>query len=323
MRSTDRPARIPLAFATSGARNTIPVASQIAVTPGAASLADGFPPICMKPRALGGQAPFEQDMNGILYAISANTVWYCAGGAVTWDAGFATAAGGYPAGARLASLTTGLAWLNFSDANATDPDGPGAAGWVPAPNFQGKIQVFTASGQFIVSLGTTRLKMRLWAAGGGGGAGQGGGGGGGGGGGSCDGWIDVAPGEPLAVTIAQGGTGQGGDATVTRGGVELAGASGGGPGTAGPNGLGGTPGAGRILANAPFGESGAQGLGSGPMWNGGKGGNAFGFAGGVNVLLPSGTSQAGTNAQVASGGGGGVGGGAGGIAGGGVVIFEW
>ncbi len=131
MRSVDRPPRIPLAFAANGARNVIPAASQIAIKAGAASLADGFPPLCMTPRALGGVAPFEQDMNGILYTISVQDVWLAAGGLATFDAAFAAAIGGYPMGAVLASATVpGVRWASTVDNNGGDP-GAGAPNWMP------------------------------------------------------------------------------------------------------------------------------------------------------------------------------------------------
>src|SRR6202044_4157521 len=52
----------------------IPVPSQISTTVNAASFTDGFPPSTMTPEASGGLPFFGQDMNGILYMITA----YCA-----------------------------------------------------------------------------------------------------------------------------------------------------------------------------------------------------------------------------------------------------
>ena len=68
--SLSAPVQLTLGFAENGTKNTIPNASQIAITPGAASYNDGFPPLTRTPVAAGGVPPFGEDMNGILYAMS-------------------------------------------------------------------------------------------------------------------------------------------------------------------------------------------------------------------------------------------------------------
>ncbi|RVT95263.1 hypothetical protein EOD42_16905 [Rhodovarius crocodyli] len=136
------PTRVSVPFANSGDRNTIPVPSQIGVTPGLASFTTGFPPLTMTPIEAGGVPPFGQDMNGILYAMSAWNRWQAAGAPVAYDAAFATAVGGYPRGARLASSAAdGREWLNLIDNNTTDPDA-GGAGWM---SLGGGNDNFTAS----------------------------------------------------------------------------------------------------------------------------------------------------------------------------------
>lgn len=106
---------------------TIPQASQIGIQDGAASLADGFPPLTMNPV---GTPPFGQDMNGILFESTSWARWYSAGGPVPFDATFSAAVGGYPKGSQVASATTfGVWWLSTVDGNTTDPDAAGA-GWV-------------------------------------------------------------------------------------------------------------------------------------------------------------------------------------------------
>jgi len=127
---SELPTRVQVPFAESGDKNAIPVPSQIGVTPGRASYTTGFPPLTMTPIEAGGVAPFGQDMNGILYAATAWNRWQAAGGPVSYDAAFATAVGGYPKGAVLASSATdGRQWLNLTDGNATNPD-TGGAGWL-------------------------------------------------------------------------------------------------------------------------------------------------------------------------------------------------
>ena len=106
----------------------IPQASQIGVTPGAASLADGFPPLCFLPVSAGGVPPFGQDMNGILNEITANLQWLQAGGVPAYNAAFSAAIGGYPKGAVLASADGVGFWLCAVDGNGSDPD-TGGANW--------------------------------------------------------------------------------------------------------------------------------------------------------------------------------------------------
>lgn len=127
---SELPTRVQVPFAESGDKNTIPVPSQIGITPGRASYTTGFPPLTLTPRAAGGIPPFGQDMNGILYAATAWNRWQAAGGPVSYDAAFATAVGGYPKGAVLASSAAdGRQWLNLTDGNATNPD-TGGPGWL-------------------------------------------------------------------------------------------------------------------------------------------------------------------------------------------------
>lgn len=132
MLSSDTPARfeIPWANAASSAYlRTPPKASLIGVTTGAASLNDGFVPANFLPLGSGGVPPFGQDMNGILKWITEELQWGQAGGARTYNSTFATAIGGYPLGAILASTTLGNFWLNTAEGNTTNPDS-GGSNWI-------------------------------------------------------------------------------------------------------------------------------------------------------------------------------------------------
>ena len=137
MQLANAPGKLTLPFANGGGKNTIPVASQIGITPGAASLTDGFPPLTRTPLAAGGVPPSGLDMNGILYELSAILRWTNAGGGYVYDSTFTNDAnvGGYPKGARiLRSDGTGY-WFNTTDGNTVDPEANAiaaiAAGWVP------------------------------------------------------------------------------------------------------------------------------------------------------------------------------------------------
>ena len=107
----------------------IPVGSQIGITNGAASLADGFPPLNFLPVGSGGVPPFGQDMNGILKQITQWSRWQNAGGLVPFDPAFAAAISGYPFGAMLLGAAVGVVWLSTIDDNTANPD-TGGANWI-------------------------------------------------------------------------------------------------------------------------------------------------------------------------------------------------
>jgi hypothetical protein len=126
------PLKITLPFANSGSKRVIPEASQIAITPGAASLTDGFPPLTEKAIASGGIAPDVKDFNGMLNELSAAVRWHAAGAGYVYDSTFAsnTNVAGYPAGARVLRTDGNGYWVNTTDANTTNPES-GGAGWLP------------------------------------------------------------------------------------------------------------------------------------------------------------------------------------------------
>ena len=134
MQLSDAPAKIVEAFGVNaapsggyGGKNTVPVPSQIAITPGAASFNDGFPPLTMTPIP-GGVVMDGKDMNGALFQISDPVVWYCTGAGFPYDATFSAAIGGYPKGARVLMASGNGYWVSTVDNNVTDPD-TGGAGW--------------------------------------------------------------------------------------------------------------------------------------------------------------------------------------------------
>lgn len=132
MQSTDIPLKLPIPFANSagtGYKRAIPLASQIGVTDGAASLTDGFVPLNATPVSAGGKPPDVKDMNGILYEMSAWTRWAASSGPVFYDAAFSAAVGGYPRGATIASSTVaGAIFVSLTENNVTNPDS-GDASW--------------------------------------------------------------------------------------------------------------------------------------------------------------------------------------------------
>lgn len=137
MQLSQLPVKTQLPFAATGSRNTIPVASQQATTPGAASFTDGFPPQTMQPIESGGTPPFGQDFNGVFFHTTSLTRWFSAGGPMMFDAAFAAAIGGYPMGARLTSAASpNVLWISTIDNNSNNPDSgtsAGLTGWLQVP----------------------------------------------------------------------------------------------------------------------------------------------------------------------------------------------
>jgi hypothetical protein len=98
------------------------------VQAGAASLADGFPPLTFIPVDAGGVPPFGQDMNGILNQITRWTQWQAAGNPVQYDSTFAVAIGGYPRGAQILSNSGHAIYENLVDNNLSSPEST-ASNW--------------------------------------------------------------------------------------------------------------------------------------------------------------------------------------------------
>jgi hypothetical protein len=115
------PSLITIPFASgSSSRNDIP-ATQNTSTPAAASFTGGFPAITMQSVSDGGLAPYGEDFNGILYAITAIQKWQNAGGVPKFSATQAAAIGGYPKGALLQKADGSGFWVSLVNANMTDP----------------------------------------------------------------------------------------------------------------------------------------------------------------------------------------------------------
>lgn len=132
--SLSAPTKITVPWANSGTKNTIPVASQIGITPGAASWEDGFPPLTMTAKSAGGIPPAGPDVNGGLNAISSALQWLQAGAGYAYDSAFSTAVGGYPLSARVQRSDGQGLWINTTANNAVDPESSTTSGWLPLSN---------------------------------------------------------------------------------------------------------------------------------------------------------------------------------------------
>lgn len=189
---------------------------------------------------------------------------------------------------------------------------------------------YTASGSFVVPVGVSRLRLRVFGAGGGGGgAANGGQSGGGAGGGYAEGIFNVAPGSSLPVTVGLGGAGgPGAPSAGAPGGASsvaaLISATGGLAGNAGNGSGAAQSGSGGLGAGGTVNLTGQTGSGGAPSTLGGAGGASAMGAGGQSGSQ----NGAGSNGLLPGGGGGGTatsaaGGFSGGSGGGGLVIVEY
>lgn len=164
MQSSNIPGKlqIPFANAAGGAFiRPIPVASQIGILDGAASLTDGFVPLNATPIGAGGVPPSIEDMNGILFEVSGWSRWVAAGGGVYFDSAFSTAIGGYPKGAFLQSATTaGLFFVSTAENNTNNPDSV-MTGWlavIPVKASAGDVTTGTDDTKFVTPLRLAGLR---------------------------------------------------------------------------------------------------------------------------------------------------------------------
>jgi hypothetical protein len=164
MQASQVPADFPIPWANGAGGSYIrtpPTASQIGVQAGAASLTDGFPPLCFTPIASGGSWPYGQDFNGIFRWITQCIQWMQAGGPAVYNSAFSTQIGGYPAGAILRRADFAGFWINEVDNNTTDPD-TGGANWQNAITVVGQgASVAVASPA--VGDSTLKIATTAWA----------------------------------------------------------------------------------------------------------------------------------------------------------------
>ncbi len=167
MKLSDIPAKFNIPFASAaggGYVRTVPEASQQSITPGAASLTDGFPPLTFQPVGAGGIPPFGQDFNGILKQITQWSRWQGAGGTPNYDSAFATAVGGYPKWAVVAGSSAGVLWLCLVDDNTNNPDS-NPTGWMQLISAQYVPQFAPANFRSLLLNGGFTVNQRAFAGG--------------------------------------------------------------------------------------------------------------------------------------------------------------
>ncbi|EPP6957764.1 gp53-like domain-containing protein [Escherichia coli] len=134
MNRSDSPKKQPKPFGVNGQRGAI-----LPTTPAgdnSASYEQGFPPITMILKSAGGLPPKGQDMNQILYELSALGRWSSTGALNTFDSEFASEISGYPSGAMLISDDGERIFINTTEGNLSDPNNNGA-GWKDALSYLG------------------------------------------------------------------------------------------------------------------------------------------------------------------------------------------
>lgn len=98
METIEQPSVLAMPFANNGNKNSLPTS---ATGTGAASLAEGFPPITSTSITDNGIPPSRADMNGLGYVSTAYAYLMQCGGVYTYRDDVATAIGGYPLNALL------------------------------------------------------------------------------------------------------------------------------------------------------------------------------------------------------------------------------
>ncbi|EFO1759194.1 hypothetical protein DVI67_05830 [Escherichia coli] len=149
MNRSESPKKQPKPFGVNGQRVAI-----LPTTPAgdnSASYEQGFPPITMILKSAGGLPPKGQDMNQILYELSALGRWSSTGALNTFDSEFASEISGYPSGAMLISDDGERIFINTTEGNLSDPNSNGT-GWKDILSYLGlgeaaKRNVGTGSGQ--------------------------------------------------------------------------------------------------------------------------------------------------------------------------------
>ena len=134
MNRSDSPKKQPKPFGVNGQRGAI-----LPTTPAgdnSASYEQGFPPITMILKSAGGLPPKGQDMNQILYELSALGRWSSTGALNTFDSEFASEISGYPSGAMLISDDGERIFINTTEGNLSDPNSNGA-GWKDVLSYLG------------------------------------------------------------------------------------------------------------------------------------------------------------------------------------------
>lgn len=127
MNRTDAPKKQPVPFGTNGPRQDL-----LETTPAGSNRASydaGYPQVTMILKSAGGKPPEGEDMNQILFELSAIGRWQSAGAINSFDSSFSTAIGGYPKASVLVGSDGTTIYISTVDANTNDPNSS-TTGWL-------------------------------------------------------------------------------------------------------------------------------------------------------------------------------------------------
>lgn len=127
MNRTDAPKKQPVPFGTNGPRQDL-----LETTPAGSNRASydaGYPQVTMLLKSAGGKPPEGEDMNQILFELSAIGRWQSAGALNSFDSSFSTAIGGYPKASVLVGSDGTTIYISTVDANTNDPNSS-TTGWL-------------------------------------------------------------------------------------------------------------------------------------------------------------------------------------------------
>lgn len=127
MNRTDAPSKQPQPFAINGQRE--PILDTTPAGDNTASYASGFPPITMILKSAGGLPPKGQDMNQILYELSALCRWFSTGALNAYDSEFSAEIGGYPKSSVVLGNDESTIFISLIDANTNNPNND-SSGWL-------------------------------------------------------------------------------------------------------------------------------------------------------------------------------------------------
>ena len=127
MNRTDAPKKQPVVFGTNGQRENLPDTTPAGDN--TASYDAGFPAVTMILKSAGGLPPKGQDMNQILFELSAIGRWLSAGALNAYDATFSSAVGGYPKASVIVGDDGSSIYISTVDANTNNPNST-PTGWL-------------------------------------------------------------------------------------------------------------------------------------------------------------------------------------------------
>lgn len=154
MNRTDAPKKQPIIFAVNGPREDLPDTTPAGDN--TASYNSGFPPITMTLKSAGGLPPKGQDVNQILYELSAISRWFSAGALNTYDSAFATSIGGHQKGEYVIGDDLKTVYRCTVDANANNPNSVNT-GWAKVASDIAEILLFGTAAYRDVGTGAGQI----------------------------------------------------------------------------------------------------------------------------------------------------------------------